>query len=142
MVAYFAYGSNMDRMQMADRCPDSVVVGPATLPDHAFRIATGGYATVVPSPSDAVHGVLWHLPETDEASLDAYEDLASDFYRKIECEVTDGDGVRRPAMLYVASDPTPGRPVPGYQEKVVAAAIEHGFPAPYVGQLSGWIPPR
>ena len=140
MVPYFSYGSNMDLAQMVERCPGSVVIGRATLPDHEFRIAAGGYGTVVPSPGAVVHGILWNLPEEDEAALDVYEDLANGFYRKVARDVRAG-GAPQPAMMYIAADPTPGRSVPGYQEKIVAAAIRHGFPAPYVDQLKAWVPP-
>ncbi|NBO33813.1 MAG: gamma-glutamylcyclotransferase, partial [Actinobacteria bacterium] len=33
-VSYFAYGSNMDPVQMAHRAPDAVPIGTATLRDH------------------------------------------------------------------------------------------------------------
>ncbi len=138
-LLYFSYGSNMDLEQMRTRCPASVVVSLARLPRHAFRIAAGGYGTVVPNPDATVYGVLWRLTEEDEAELDRYEDIAAGFYRKVEEGVVRDDGAAEPAMMYVAADSSTGRPVPGYQERIVEAAFHHGFPGPYVESLRSWI---
>lgn len=136
---YFAYGSNMDLGQMRERCPASTPVGVATLPRHAFRIAAGGYATVVPDPDQAVHGVLWSLATDDEAALDRYEDLEAGLYHKIEVVVTRPDGTSLSAMAYVATDPTVGRPVPEYQERIVEAAFHHRLPGAYIESLRTWL---
>lgn len=136
---YFSYGSNMDIGQMRDRCPNSTVLGPAVLPDHGFRIAVGGYATVVPEPGASVHGVLWHLTAEDELALDRYEDLDAGLYHKVDLEVVDADGRVHRAMAYLATDATVGRPVEGYLEKIIEAAFHHRFPVRYVESLRTWL---
>ena len=55
---YFAYGSNMDLYQMNYRCPSSEVMGNVTLNDYKLAFRGHGFATVLPSPGDAVQGVL------------------------------------------------------------------------------------
>jgi gamma-glutamylcyclotransferase (GGCT)/AIG2-like uncharacterized protein YtfP len=128
---YFAYGSNMDVQQMAVRCPDAVVIGTACLPRHRFLINTHGVATVVPSESEAVHGVLWEISKADEASLDGYEGVASGFYRKVITRVRLKNGDETEALIYLANDERVGTPRPGYMERVMAAAKSHRFAAKY-----------
>jgi len=42
---YFAYGSNMDKDQMANRCPESNFAGTALLKDYRFIINRRGIPT-------------------------------------------------------------------------------------------------
>ena len=132
---YFAYGSNMDVQQMAARCPDAVVVGTASLPGPRFLINTHGVATVVPSEGTVVHGVLWQISTTDEASLDHYEGVAAGFYRKVITRVRLDDGNAADALIYVARDDKPGRASPGYLERVLDAARDHRLPATHIAAL-------
>lgn len=132
---YFAYGSNMDVQQMAERCPDAVVVRTACLPRHRFLINTHGVATVVPSQGKAVHGVLWEISKADEASLDNYEGVATGFYRKAITRVTLDDGDAADALIYVARDDQPGRARPGYLERVLEAARNHRLPLDHIGTM-------
>ena len=57
-LLYFAYGSNMNRNQMAFRCPDAEVAGSVRLEGYrlAFRENGGGVgvATVLPEPDSFV----------------------------------------------------------------------------------------
>ena len=139
-VLYFAFGSNMVAAQMAARCTGAEFLGTAALPDHRFRIGRRGYGTVVPEPGATVHGVLWRLREEDEAALDVYEGVRHGLYQKVTRVVRKDAGDEHPALVYVATDPTPGAAVPGYVEKMVAAAEEHGFPQAYCEELRGWLP--
>jgi cation transport regulator ChaC len=139
---YFAYGSNMDLTQMAERCPLSRVVEGAVLADRRFIIAARGYANVVAAPGDVVFGLLWDLPSADEASLDRYEGVRPGLYHKDECEVLTTGGRNVRALLYLAAETTTGAPQPGYLERIVAAARYHGLPTDYVEQLESWFPGR
>ena len=140
MTLYFAYGSNMDLAQMSDRCERSATIGVATLPSHRFIINTRGVATVVPDPASAVRGLLWRITGDDERALDRYEGVAKGLYRKESMEVIGPDGTKVGALLYVATDSTPGSAKPGYMEKIVAAAEACGLPKAYVDQLRPWLP--
>jgi len=91
--------------------------------------------SIVPEPGVAVHGVVWSLTPRDLAALNAYECLHRRLYvRRILPVVTDGR--RRSALVYVAPGRVPGRPQPGYQELVVAAARDWSLPEKYVESLS------
>ena len=137
-MKYFAYGSNMDVQQMAERCPDATVIGVAKLPGHEFLINTHGVATVIPAKRRAVHGVLWEISKRDESSLDRYEGVASGFYRKVMVRVQMKNGYKTEALIYFASDEQPGAPRPGYLERVVAAAQLHGLPDVVIAGLLIW----
>ncbi len=139
-LLYFAFASNMDVAQMAKRCPGAECLGAATLADHRFRIGLRGYGTVVAEPGAVVHGVLWTLDAHHEAALDVYEGIRHGLYRKVTRPVRTAGGEERDALVYVAGDPTAGKAVPGYMEKVVAAAEHHGLPAAYVDELRRWLP--
>jgi gamma-glutamylcyclotransferase (GGCT)/AIG2-like uncharacterized protein YtfP len=137
---YFAFASNMDTAQMAARCPGAECLGPAVLADHRFRIGRRGYATVVPEADATVHGILWGLLARHEAALDVYEGVRHGLYRKVSLLVRDASGAERDAIVYVAGDSAGAKPVPGYMEKVVAAAERHGLPTAYVEELRSWLP--
>jgi hypothetical protein len=135
MTLHFAYGSNMSRALMRRRCPGARALGPARLDGWRFVIMREGYASIVPAPGAAVHGVVWSLTPRDLAALNAYESLDRGLYvrRVLPVAVV---GRRRPALVYVAPGRAPGRPQPGYQELVVAAAREWNLPEDYVQSLS------
>ena len=59
---YFAYGSNINLDQMAQRCPDAQVVGPVTLENYEllFRgnLRGAGVATIAPREGSTVYKYL------------------------------------------------------------------------------------
>ena len=139
MTLYFAYGSNMCRAPMRARCPSAREVGIATLAGYRFMVTSDGYASVVPSPGDVVHGLVWRLVPRDLAVLNAYESLDTGLYRIVTLPVRLGSK-QVAAMIYVARSRTPGLPRPGYLETVLTAARELDLPAAYVDTLARWLP--
>ena len=61
---YFAYGSNLDLEQMAQRCPDAEIVGPVRLENYELRFRGSGFATVAPKKGSTVHGLVWSSRQT------------------------------------------------------------------------------
>jgi gamma-glutamylcyclotransferase (GGCT)/AIG2-like uncharacterized protein YtfP len=139
MTLHFAYGSNMSRALMGRRCPGARALGPARLDGWRFTIMGEGYASIMPAPGAAVHGVVWRLSPRDLAALNAYESLHRGLYVRRVLPVMVG-ARRRAALVYVAPGRAPGRPQPGYQELLVAAAREWGLPADYIAALERWMP--
>ena len=139
MTLHFAYGSNMSRALMARRCPGAHALGPARLDGWRFLIMRQGYASIAPAPGEAVHGVVWRLSPRDLAALIAYESLDRGLYVRRVLPVL-LRGRRRAALVYVAPDRAQGRPLPGYQELLVAAARDWSLPADYVAALERWMP--
>jgi Gamma-glutamyl cyclotransferase, AIG2-like len=139
MTLHFAYGSNMSRALMRRRCPGAEPLGPGRLDGWRFVIMREGYASITPAAGAAVHGVLWRLSPRDLAALNAYESLDRGLYVRRVLPILIG-ARRRAALVYVAQGRASGRPQPGYQELVVAAAREWGLPEAYVRTLERLIP--
>ncbi len=139
MPLYFAYGSNMDRNAMLQRCPASKPVGIGRLMRHRFIVFDEGYASVTRDPQRAVWGMVWDLALADVPALDRYESLSTGLYTKTIQPVVTAKGPRR-AMVYVGRGTKPGLPKPGYMEGVVEAAVKAGLPQDYVHGLGRWLP--
>lgn len=140
MTLHFAYGSNMDRAGMAERCPAARPIGVAKLVGWRFIIGADGYASIVSAPGGAVVGILWRLGARDRAALDTYEGLDSGLYMRRQVAVIH-DGAARLAMIYVGRGRCAGRPRSGVVELIVAAAREWQLPPGYVRSLQRWLRP-
>jgi hypothetical protein len=141
MALYFAYGLNMDRDGMRQRCPGAVALGPAVLEGHRFFVGLAGWGSVRPAAGQKVHGVLWRLTPRDLAVLHAYELLHKGVYemrhRSVRC------GSRRvSAMIYLLRQRQDGGARPGYVEACAAAARDWQLPERYVRSLERWSPSR
>lgn len=95
---YFAYGSNMNHMQMRHRCPLAKIVGPARLPGWGLRERI--YADIAKSRNEAVPGLLWSITSHCELALDCYEGVACGLYEKVSVVVSKRDERVR-ALVYV-----------------------------------------
>lgn len=137
---YFAYGSNLCVRQMARRCPGAVDPRPATLADHDWLINERGVATVEQFDGSQVHGVLWQLTDTDLATLDSAEGVPVR-YRRDRLTVHTDDGQHQ-AWVYIDHRVEPGPPRPGYLERVVDGALQHGLPQRWIDFLRRWDPTR
>ena len=137
---YFAYGANMAKGQMASRCPGSQLAGRAQLLAHSFLINERGVASVAPAEGCVTQGLLWTLTPADENALDLYEGVAGGLYlKKVVVVHSDDSNEAVQALIYVASNNSPGIPRPGYLEKIIPAACERGFPPEYVAELESWM---
>jgi phage replication-related protein YjqB (UPF0714/DUF867 family)/gamma-glutamylcyclotransferase (GGCT)/AIG2-like uncharacterized protein YtfP len=135
---YFAYGSNLSTAQMTRRCPGARDPQPATLADHDWLINERGVATVEPAEGSEVHGVLWQLTDHDLAVLDSAEGVPVR-YRRDRLEVRTGSGPS-PAWVYIDHRVEPGPPRPGYLERVLDGARQHGLPHRWIEFLQRWDP--
>lgn len=131
---YFAYGSNMDTAQMERPCPAAELIGSAVLPAFAFLINSRGVASIRPDSGRNVWGLLWSLSVTDELALDRYEGVNTGAYEKAEVSVR-LNGKPELALVYIATDDTPGTPRPTYLERILEAAYANDFPAAYVSEV-------
>lgn len=138
MHAYFAYGSNLNVVQMALRCPDAANPRPARLSDHDWLINERGVATVEPFDGSEVHGVLWQLNDRDLAVLDSAEGVPVR-YRRDRLTVHTDEGPAQ-AWVYIDHRVEPGPPRPGYLERIIDGARHHGLPQRWVDFLNRWDP--
>lgn len=147
MFLYFAYGSNMWRRQMAERCPDHELIGTALLPDHALcfprssPVRNCGVAGIVAKPGAVVWGVVYRLNDRDLALLDRREgfDPAKPFhanrYNRMTIRVLrDGEAIE--CLTYLARE-EPGRHVPSvaYMQAIIEGAVDNGLPEDYIEAL-------
>ena len=142
---YFAYGSNMNPGQIAERCSAARVVCVASLMGYrlAFygrnRVWDGGQETVVQALGQQVRGVLYELSFGDAASLDVWSSVRLDgggAYFHYPVLVRDAAGREHTAVLYkkdVLGPPVP--PSSQYLAHIVAGAAANGLPDAYVQQL-------
>ena len=71
---YLAFGANMNKKTMKDRCGDDIeFIGKAEIQDFKFIIDTKGVASVIESKGDFVEGILWNISLDDVHKLDFYE---------------------------------------------------------------------
>lgn len=139
-MLYFAYGSNMDPVQMARRCPGSVSLGRARLLDHRLVFTWdssmwgGGVGHVTAAPGEHVWGVLWDLDQRHLDALDAYEQVAHGIYRRTILTV-EHHGELREAQIYLSNDDRVRRPSRRYVRALVRGARAHDFPVDYVKLL-------
>lgn len=138
MQPYFAYGSNLNVAQMAQRCPEALNPLPATLADHDWLINERGVATVEPVDGAEVHGVLWQVSDSDLDVLDSAEGVPVRYRRDILVVHTE-HGPRH-AWVYIDHRVEPGAPRPGYLERVIDGARHHGLPQRWVDFLHRWDP--
>ncbi len=111
-MIYLAYGSNMDKTQMAKRCPAAKPIGLAILPD--FQLVFKFVADIVPAPGFSVPVIMWQLTDECELTLDRYEgfqprDPDGGLYRKLYWQdadqsymayVMNGYGISPPSQHY------------------------------------------
>ena len=70
---YFAYGSNLNHLQMKRRCKDSIFIKKINLKD--FRLTFRNmYADIEHKKNSIVQGALFEISKIDEKKLDVYED--------------------------------------------------------------------
>jgi len=146
-VLYFAYGSNMWREQMCQRCPEHELIGAAVLKDHALcfprfsTIRQCGVAGIVEMPGAEVWGVLYRLNARDLATLDkreGYDALRPPHLNRYDRQsirvLRNGDALD--CLTYIAR-PEPGQHIPSveYMSAIITGAEEHGLPAEYVASL-------
>jgi len=112
---YFAYGMNTNQEEMSYRCPGARALGRAMLP--GYRLEFKSFATIVPSPTEQVEGVLWTITDTDESALDMLEGYPEFYDKKIVS--VEHDNQSYIAMTYIMGPREQGyAPSDGYYSMV------------------------
>jgi gamma-glutamylcyclotransferase len=139
-VWHFAYGSNMNRVQMLSRAGKILEEHNASLPNYEVRFnkkVRGGTAgaNIQMASGKTVHGVLYKLEENALRMVDRYEGVP-EHYRRIEVQVTPDGGQPVSAQIYIASKIEKGlRPSAPYLQAMLDGAGEHNLPASYIGEI-------
>ncbi|MFH1704190.1 MAG: gamma-glutamylcyclotransferase family protein [Nitrospirota bacterium] len=134
-ILYFAYGSNMDAEQMARRCPEATFIAKAQLKGYRFLINKRGVATIVFDANSIVFGLVWHISERDEQSLDEFEGVHYGTYSKQHVSVELENRTTEQVIVYIANNNNSGTPRENYLERIIAAAENNTFPDDYLVTL-------
>jgi gamma-glutamylcyclotransferase (GGCT)/AIG2-like uncharacterized protein YtfP len=103
---YFAYGSNLNKKQMAARCPDSKPLFTVVLPNYKLIFAgwsrqwRGGTASIKSVRGDRVRGALYEISEPCLRRLDKYEGYPGN-YNRFNVTVFDEDSEPFEAITYL-----------------------------------------
>ena len=81
-MLYFAYGSNLNHLQMKRRCKDSIFLKKINLKDFRLTFRSKYRAAdIEPKKNSIVQGGLFEISKNDEKKLDVYEDYPT-LYKK------------------------------------------------------------
>ncbi len=122
---YFAYGSNLNKKQMQERCPDSKPKFTAILPNYKLvftgwsRQWRGGVASIKPFRGERVRGAIYEISEQCLRRLDKYETGYNRF--KVTAFGEDDEPIE--AITYVKS----GRQEDSAPSKEYLAVIQQGL---------------
>jgi gamma-glutamylcyclotransferase (GGCT)/AIG2-like uncharacterized protein YtfP len=137
---YFAYGSNLDWLQMQRRCPSARFICIARLVGYRFAIARHsrlrncGTANIFAAAGSEVCGVVYDVNEQDFAILDGFEDG----YRRERLFVYDlTDGARALEVVAYIAEREERVPLPtaDYKRHIVDGARYWQLPPSYCEML-------
>ncbi|TSB19827.1 gamma-glutamylcyclotransferase [Streptomyces sp. NBC_01525] len=140
MSLYAAYAGNLDARLMSRRAPHSPLRGTGWL--NGWRLTFGGeqlgwegaLATIVEAPRSQVFVALYDIAPMDEDSMDRWEGVGLDIYRRMRVRVHTLDG-EEPAWIYVLNGYEGGLPSARYLGEIADAAESAGAPHDYVMEL-------
>jgi gamma-glutamylcyclotransferase (GGCT)/AIG2-like uncharacterized protein YtfP len=137
----FAYGSNMDLVQMHERCPGSPL-SPVVAEARGWRLCfprrsdrrKGGVGSIAEDKSVSVWGVVFSVTQQDLERLDRFEGVPAGAYKREPINVFDGHGTAMKVWAYKAVPQEPGsfKPHRDYIELYVRGAEHFGLPPEYV----------
>jgi hypothetical protein len=145
-MIYFAYGTDMNPGQMAERCPGHRSIGVARLPGHRLcfprfsRTWRCASASIAPSRNDVVFGALYEVPADEVAVLNYQQGYDPDGPPELNRHELREFTVLRmggsepvAAMTYVAvPDGTSALPSAAYMNIIIDGARYHGLPRAYL----------
>ena len=82
---YIAYGSNLNKEQMARRCPTARYVGTGMVEGYELKFKgrpEGAYATIDPKKGGRVPVAIWEIQPYDEFRLHQYEGYPNNYFTR------------------------------------------------------------
>ena len=147
-MIYFAYGSNMleRRLRDASRAPSAVFQATAVSSGRRLSFDKRGLdgsgkcnLTATPSEDARAFGVLFEIDKKDGPALDVAEDTRRGGYARRTIVVERLDLAQQvEAQTYLANEDFVDDalvPFDWYHALVVAGALEHSLPSPYLTEL-------
>ena len=137
MIHYFAYGSNLSRSQMQDRCPGSRIFRSGCLEGYRIDFPrfssgwSGGVADVVKSEGAEVWGVVYEITDSDLKKLDKYEGYPH-VYTRFQTTIRTGDAEKEGVWTYTVREKAGFIPPnQNYLGILKNACVEYEFPDSY-----------
>lgn len=146
MPLYFAYGSNMDLVQLTERCPSAKFSQAAVINGYRLgftrfsRKRQGGVADLVPDPAAEVWGGVFRIADHDLDRLDRTEGmrLTPPAYRRITAKVmSPADNQWLSVFTYEVVEKAAEhfKPSAGYMQLIIGGAERLALPRPYIEKL-------
>jgi len=135
---YFAYGSNLNKVQMKKRCPNSQALFLARANYMRFIINDLGVATIVKDFTGTVFGALWEITSEDEKCLDHYEGVKYGLYEKRFIEVVSQSGSSFDALVYIATNSKSGRPRKNYLSTILTGINDFSGHSSWKQEVEAW----
>lgn len=129
---YLAYGSNLNKEQMAYRCPTAKPVGAAMI--YGWELVFRGVADIVKSndPNMLLPVGIWEIEPGDEYELDLYEGYRKNgkgLYDKIKvCGI----------MTYQMTRREVAGPATSYFNTILQGYHDFGLDTSYLYDAAGW----
>jgi gamma-glutamylcyclotransferase len=132
----------MSSPRLAGRVPSARALGVATLDGyrlafHKRSVDGSGKcdALFTGDSEDLMYGVVYRMDQRHRVELDRVEGLGWGYvHAEVEVSPLNADSVRALTYTAVAID-SRLRPYDWYRHHVIAGALEHGLPAPYVATI-------
>lgn len=133
---YLAYGSNLNKKMMKERCPDAKALGYTIIEDYRlnFRGKTNkSYLTIDKEKGSQVKLGVWSISDSCEKALDRYENYPDLYYKKytdIICTDYKGKESNISALIYIMNEGQQiSKPSPSYYESCLRGFEDFGFDA-------------
>ena len=125
---YMAYGSNLNKQQMSERCPTARAVGSAMIYGH--ELVFRGVADIAKSNASMYIPVgIWEIEESDERALDIYEGVSGGLYKQMKIA-----GI----MTYKMNSKQIARPTSYYFNTILEGYHDFGLDTSLLYDAAGW----
>ncbi len=143
---YFAYGSNMDELQIVERCPSAkfqqagVVRGYRLGFTRFSQKRQCGVADLVPDTNAEVWGAVFAISGGDLTDLDRSEgaNLKPPLYQRVSvkvCSSSSNETLTAVTYEVVRKAPEHVKPNAAYMALIIGGAQRWGLPQPYIAEL-------
>jgi gamma-glutamylcyclotransferase (GGCT)/AIG2-like uncharacterized protein YtfP len=138
---YFAYGSNLNKVQMKERCPDSKEISSTLLSGYELKFRSyenskQGYLTIEKSKRAKVPIGIYEISENDEKKLDSFEGVDKHEYKKeriaIKCKNKNIASKYIRGLIYTMIDGRKCKPCDEYYTRVKLGYDEWNFDISYL----------
>lgn len=145
MKYYLAYGSNLNREQMAHRCPGAIPVGTGYIEGYRLMYkgsSSGAYLTIEKAKGHRVPVGVWCVDEADEKALDRYEGCPTFYYKKsmtITVKMDYGARIELECFVYIMHEDRRFEPPQrSYVETCEKGYKDFGFDMRYLDEAFGY----